>query len=85
MTQINIPLTEGQVLYHLVLNKIIKVKIQYIDSNENGIYIYGISIPENGEIEQPYRFILITYKYGKTHFGREVFFTENEALERISL
>jgi hypothetical protein len=28
---------------------------------------------------------LITYKYGKTHFGREVFFTENEALERISL
>lgn len=58
----------GATLYHITGNNITATKITKIESNDKGIYIFAKD--EKGE---QYRFILIVYSNGKTHFGDSIF------------
>lgn len=71
MNKYSCPIKIGQILYHIIADKkcIIKVKVERIQYNEDGIYVYGT------HYKQSYRFIYKTFgDIEKTHFGTEVFF-----------
>lgn len=67
----------GDTLYHLwgKDDNIVEVKITEIESNKDGIYLYCKDDSENN-----YRFILIAYAIGKTHFGKNVFVSMEDLL-----
>lgn len=68
----------GAILYQIVSNDINATKVTKIESNDKGIYIYAES--EKGG---KYRFILIVYSTGKTHFGDSVFVRISDYMETV--
>jgi hypothetical protein len=69
-------------LYHFIeeTKTIIELTVSGIEYTEAGIYIFAKT-----KEDVNYRFILITYKYGKTHFGNQVFVSRKDAVDYLNL